>query len=156
MLAFLIQSLIDFSQQLITLGHILQQGIPGGPSSAQFSSVAQSSPTLCNLMECSTPVFSVHHQLPELTQTHVHRVNDAIQPSHSLSSPSPPTFNLSQHQCLFQKTLLFRGFPDNSIGKEATCNVGDLGLIPGWVGKISWRRERLPTPVFWPGEFHRL
>ena len=82
-------------------------------------------------MDCSTPGFPVHHQLLELAQTHVHAVNDAIQPSHFLSSPSPPTFNLSQHQCLFQKTLLFRGFPDNSIGKEATCNVGDLGLIAG-------------------------
>ena len=53
-------------------------------------------------------------------------------------------------------TPVFLGFPCGSAGKEATCNVGDLGLIPGWVGKISWRRERLPTPVFWPGEFHGL
>ena len=66
-----------------------------------FSSVAQSCLTLCNPMNCSTPGFPVHHQLPESTQTHVHRVSDAIQPSHSLSSPSP-TFNLSQHQGLFQ------------------------------------------------------
>ena len=47
------------------------------------------------------------------------------------------------------------GFPDSSVGKESTCNVGDLGFDP-WVGKIPWRRERLPTPVFWPGEFHGL
>ena len=67
----------------------------------QFSSVTQSCPTLCDLMDCSTPGFPVHHQLPELTQTHVHRVSDAIQPSHPLSSPSPPAFNLSQHQGLF-------------------------------------------------------
>jgi len=53
-------------------------------------------------MDCSTPGFRVHHQLPELAQTHVHRVGDAIQPSHPLSSPSPPAFNLSQHQGLFQ------------------------------------------------------
>ena len=53
-------------------------------------------------MHCSTPGFSVHHQLPELTQTHVHRVGDAIQPSQPLSSPTPPTFNLSQHQGLFK------------------------------------------------------
>ena len=65
-------------------------------------SVAQSWLTLCSPMNCSTPGFLVHHQLPELTQTHVHWVSDAIQPSHPLSSPSPPTFNLSQHQCLFQ------------------------------------------------------
>ena len=67
------------------------------PSSVQFSSVAQSCLTLCNPMDCSTPGLSVHHQLPEFTQTHVHRVSDAIQPSHPLSSPSP-TFNLSQYQ----------------------------------------------------------
>ena len=58
--------------------------------SVQFSSVAQSCPTLCNPMNCSTPGLPVHHQLPEFTQTHVHRVSDAIQPSHPLSSPSPP------------------------------------------------------------------
>ena len=67
----------------------------------QFSSVAQSCLTLCNPMDCSTPGFPVHHQLLELTQTHDHRVGDAIQPSHPLLSPSP-AFNLSQHQGLFQ------------------------------------------------------
>ena len=70
--------------------------------SLQFSSVAQSCPTLCDLMNHSTPGLPVHHQLPESTQTHVHRVGDAIQPSHPLSSPSPPALNLSQHQGLFQ------------------------------------------------------
>ena len=70
--------------------------------SIQFSSVTQLFPTLCNPMDCSTASLPVHHQLPEFTQTHVHRVGDAIQPSHSLSSPSPPTFNLSQHQGLFK------------------------------------------------------
>ena len=64
----------------------------------QFSSVAQSCPTLCNPMNPSTPGLPVHHQLLESTQTHVHCVGDAIQPSYSLSSPSPPAFNLSQHQ----------------------------------------------------------
>ena len=68
----------------------------------QFSSVAQLYPTLCNPMNCSTPGLPVHHQLPEFTQTHVHRVGDAIQPSHSLSSPSPPAPNPSQHQSLCQ------------------------------------------------------
>ena len=67
----------------------------------QFSSVTQSCSTLCNPMDCSMPGFPVHHQLPELTQTHVHQVSDAIQPFHPLSSPSPPTLNLSQHQGLF-------------------------------------------------------
>ena len=66
------------------------------------SSVAQSCLTLCNPMECSTPGLPVHHQLPDFTQTHVHHVGDAIQPSHPLSSPSPPIFNLSQHQGLLR------------------------------------------------------
>ena len=56
----------------------------------------------CDIMDCSTPGFPVHHQLPEIAQAHVHRVSEAIQPSHSLSSPSPAAFNLSQHQGLFQ------------------------------------------------------
>ena len=67
-----------------------------------FSSVAQSYPTLCDPMNRSTPGLPVHHQLPEFTQTHIHRVSDAIQPSHPLSSPSPPAPNPSQHQSLFQ------------------------------------------------------
>ena len=70
--------------------------------SVQFSSVAQSCPTLCDPMNRSTPGLPVHHQLPEFTQTHVHRVCDAIQPSHPLSSPSPPAPNPSQHQNLLQ------------------------------------------------------
>ena len=67
-----------------------------------LSSVAQSCLTLCNPMDCSTPGLPVHRQLLELAQTHVHRVSDAIQPSHLLLSPSPPAFNLSQHQGFFQ------------------------------------------------------
>ena len=71
-------------------------------SSVQFSSVAQSCPTLCNPMNHSTPGLPVHPQLPEFTQTRVHQVGDAIQPSHPLLSPSPPAPNPSQHQGLFQ------------------------------------------------------
>ena len=67
-----------------------------------FSSVAQSCPTLCNPMDCSTPFFPVHHQTLETTQTHVHRISDAIQPSHPLLSPSPPNVNLSQYQGVFK------------------------------------------------------
>ena len=67
----------------------------------QLSSVAQLCPTLCHPMDCSIPGLPVHHQLPEFTQTHVHWVSDAIQPSYPLSSPSP-AFNLSQHQGLFK------------------------------------------------------
>ena len=83
LLKFILQSIIDFSL-------------------AQFSSVTQSCLTLCDPVNHSTPGLPVHHQLPEFTQTHVHRVNDAIQPSHPLSSPSPPAPNPSQHQSLFQ------------------------------------------------------
>ena len=68
----------------------------------RFSSVSQSCPTPCNPMDCSTPVFPVHHQLLELAQIHVHQVSDAVQPSHPMSSPSPPALKLSQHQGLFQ------------------------------------------------------
>ena len=71
-------------------------------SSVQFSSVTQSCPSLCDPMNCSTPGLPVHHQLLEFTQTHVHWVSDVIQPSHPLSSPSPPAPNPSQHQSLFQ------------------------------------------------------
>ena len=69
---------------------------------AQFRSVALSYPTLCDPMNRSTPGLPVHHQPPEFTQTHIHRVSDTIQPSHPLSSPSPPVPNPSQHQSLFQ------------------------------------------------------
>ena len=70
--------------------------------SVQFSSVAQLYPTLCDPMNCSTPGLPVHHQLPEFTQTYVHQVGDAIQPSHPLPSPFPPPPNPSQHEGLFQ------------------------------------------------------
>ena len=73
-----------------------------GQESVHFSSVAQSCPTLCDPMNRSTPGLPVHHQLPEFTQTHVHQVRDAIQPSHLLLSPSPPASNRSQHQNCFQ------------------------------------------------------
>ena len=68
----------------------------------KFSSVARSCLTLCDPMNCSMPGLPIHHQLLEFTQTHVHRVGDAIQPSHPLLSPSPPAFSLSQYQCLFK------------------------------------------------------
>ena len=68
----------------------------------EFSSVAQSCPTLCDPMNRSTPGLPVHHQLLEFTQTHIHRVGGTIQPSHPLLSPSPPAPSASQHQSLFQ------------------------------------------------------
>ena len=72
------------------------------PLPLQFSSVSQSCPTLCDPVDCRTPGLPAHHQLPEFTQTRVHWVGDAIQPSHPLSSPSPLAFNLFQHQGLFK------------------------------------------------------
>ena len=85
------------------ISHAFKYG-PHGLRFIQFSSVQSFSHVWvsCDPMDCSTPGFPVHHQLPELAHTHVHQVSDAIQPSHPLSSPSPPAFNLSQHQCLFQ------------------------------------------------------
>ena len=77
----------------------------------QFSSVAQSCPTLCDPMNRSMPGLSVHHQLPEFTQTHIHRVNDAIQPSHPLLSPSPPALNPSQHHSFYNESTLCMRWP---------------------------------------------
>ena len=80
-------------------------------SSVQFSSVAQSCPTLCDPMNRSTPGLPFHHQLPEFTQTHSHRVSDAIQPSHPLSSPSPVVPNPSQHQSFSNESTLCMRWP---------------------------------------------
>ena len=90
-------------QVSLWLGPKLQKQYLTCISSVQFSSVAQSCLTLCNPMNCSTLGLPVHHQLPEFTQTHIHRVGDAIQPSHPLLSPSPPAPKTSQHQGLFQR-----------------------------------------------------
>ena len=95
----------------------------------QFSSVAQSCGTLCNPMNHSTPGLPVHHQLPEFTQTHVHRDGVAIQPSHPLSSPSLPALNFSQHQSLFQWVSFTWG--SQSIGVSALASVL-LMNIQGW------------------------
>ena len=89
----------------------------------QFSSVAQSCPTLCDPMDCSTPGFSVHHQPPELAQIHVHRVSDAIEPSHPLPSPSLPAFNLAQHQGLLQGISCSHQVDKVSV---LTMNIQDL------------------------------
>ena len=91
-------------------------------------------------MDCSMPGFPVHHQIPELAQTHVHRVGDAIQPSHPLLSPSPPAFNLSQHQSLFQwvNSLAWGG---QSIGISASASVLPMNTQDWsplqWTGWIS-------------------
>ena len=83
-------------------GFMLMLFVLSCKTSGQFSSVTQSCPTLCDPMGCRMPGLLVHYQFLELTQTHVHWVDDAIQPSHPLSSPSPPTFSLPQHQGIFQ------------------------------------------------------
>ena len=86
----------------------------------QFSSVAQSCPTLCDPMNHSTPGLTVHHHLPEFTQTHVHRVSDAIQPSHPRSSPSPPAPNPSQHQSFPMSQLFTWGAPSTGVSALAS------------------------------------
>ena len=115
-------------------------------SSVQFSSVAQSCPTLCDPMNRSTPGLPVHHQLPEFTQTHVHWVGDAIQPSHPLSSPSPPTPNPSQHQGLFQ--WVNSAWGGQSTGVSALASFlpkKSQGLSPSeWTGWISLQLSWVP------------
>ena len=115
-------------------------------SKGVFNSAAQSCPTLCNPMDRSTPGLPVHHHLPEFTQTHVHRVSDAIQPSHPRSPPSPPAFNLSQHQGLFQMSQFFAS-GGQSIGVSASAsvlpiNIQDWSLL-GWTGWLSLQSKGL-------------
>ena len=86
----------------------------------QFSSVAQSCPALCDSMNCSMPGLPVHHQFLEFTKTHIHRVSDAIQPSHPLSSPSPPAPNPSQHQSLPVSQLFAWGSQSTGVSTLAS------------------------------------
>ena len=100
-------------------------------ASVQFSSVAQSCPTLSDPMNRSVPGLPVHHQLPESAQTHVHRVSDAIQPSHPLLSPSPPAPNPSQHQSLFQWV--------NSSYEVASFSISPSKEHPGLISfRMDW------------------
>ena len=91
----------------------LEWASAGAPGTCELAPVQSLSHVqLCNPMDCSTPGLPVHHQLPQFTQTHVHRVSDAIQPSHPLSSPFPPALNLSQHQaCSWKCGVLTTGLP---------------------------------------------
>ena len=111
----------------------------------QFSSVTKLCPTLWDPMNCSTLGFPVYHQLPELAQTHVHRVSDAIQPSHLLSSPSPPAFNLSQHQSFLVSQ--FFALDGQSIGVSASASVLPMNIqdwFPlGWTGWIYLKSKGL-------------
>ena len=121
-------------------------------SPLQFSSITQPCPTLCNPMDCSTPGFLVPHQLPEAVQTHVNQVGDAIQSLYPLSSPSPPAFNLSEHQGLF-KLIFFFFFAsgDQSIGVPASTSVIPMNTqdwFPlGWTGWISLQFKG-PSRIF--------
>ena len=111
--SFVLHYLLDFLKFLsiesaMLSSHLILCSLPSSfafnshTSVSSVSSVAESCPTLCDPMNRSTPGLPVHQKLPEFTQTHAHRVSDAIQPSHPLSSPSPPAPNPSQHQGLFQ------------------------------------------------------
>ena len=108
--------------------------IKGG--SVQFSSVAQSCPTLCDLMNCSTPGLCVHHRLPEFTQTHVHWVSDSIQPSHPLSSSSPSALNLSQHQVFSNESALRIRWPKYW---SFSFNISPYNEHPGLISfRMDW------------------
>ena len=115
-------------------------------SQVRFSSVVQSCPPLCDPMNRSTPGLPVHHHLPEFTQTHVHQVSDAIQPSHPLSPPSPPTFNLSQHQGLFQWVTSLHQVAKVSelltLASILPMNIQDWFPL-GWTGCISLQSKGL-------------
>ena len=101
--------------------------------SVQLSSVTQSCPALCDPMDCSMPGFPVHYQLPEPTKTYVHWFSDVIQPSHSLSSPSPPTFNLSQHQGLLKISQCF------ASGGQSIGAIASAWVLPGLISfRIDW------------------
>ena len=114
-----------------------------------LSSVTQSCPTLYNPMDCSIPGLPVHHQLLELAQTHIHRVSDAIQPSHPLSSPSPPAFNLSQHRYFAMSQFFTSG--GQSIGASASV-LPVTDFLKDWLvwSPCSPRdsQESSPTPQF--------
>ena len=105
----------------------------------QFSSVTQSCPTLCDPMNCSTPGLPVHHQLPEFTETHVHQVSDAIQPSHPLSSPSSPAPSPSQHQSFPMSQLFTSGGQRTGVSALASVlpmNTQDWSPL-GWTCWLS-------------------
>ena len=123
--------------------------------SDQIRSVAQSCPTLCDPMNRSTPGLPIHHQLPECTETHIHRVSDAIQPSHPLSSPSPPAPNPSQHQSLFQsvnsshevaKVMEFQ-LKHHSFQRNPRADLLQNGLV-GSPCSPRDSQESSPTPQF--------
>ena len=131
----------------------------------QFSPVAQSCPTLCDPMDCSTPGLPAHHQLPEFTQTHVHWVSDAIQPSHPLSSPSPPSFNLSQFRVFSSESVLhirrpnywsfsFSISPSNEYFGLISFRMDwlDLLAVQGTIKSLLQHRSTKPS-ILWYSAF---
>ena len=130
-----------------------------------FSSAAQSCPTLCDPMDCSTPGFPVHHQLPDPTQTHVHQVSDAIQPSHPLSSPSPSAFNLAQIRVSSNESVLcinwpkywrfsFSISPSNEYSGLISFRIDwlDLLAVQGTL-KSLLQHHSLKTSILWRSAF---
>ena len=112
-------------------------------NSHQLSSVpSQSCLTLCNTMDCSTPDFPVHHQLPELDKTHVHPVSDVIQPSHPLSFPFPFALNLSQHQSFLSHLIASGGQSTGVSASVFPVNTQDWSPL-GWTGCISLQSKGL-------------
>ena len=139
----------------------------------KFSSAAQSCPTFYNHMDCSTPGFPIHHQLPELAQTHIHWASDVIQPAHPLSPPSPPVFNLSQHQGLFQgvssshqvaKALEFQlqHHPRNEYSGLISFSIDWFDLLPvqgvlkSLIQHHSSKASILPRSAFFIVQFSHL
>ena len=121
-----------------------------GTFSQSISSLAQSCPTLCYPMNRSTPGLPVHHQLREFTQTHVHWVSDAIQPSHPLSSPSPPAPNPSQHQSLSnESTLCMRWlkYGVSALASVLPMNIQDWSPLE-WIGWIALQSKGLSRVFF--------
>ena len=140
-------------------------------SSVQSSSVTQSCPTLCDPMNCSMPGLPVHHQLPEFTQTHIHQVGDAIQPSHPPSSPSPPAPNPSQHQTrrrgaiTIKSNLIPAGWVTYKLENNYTTEVfpkkSKFWAHVGLPSLRDWQREEEPPENLvlksnrvWSQEFH--
>ena len=136
-----IPSLLAFFVVMLPKAHLISDYRMSGcsPNNSfflQFSSVAQLHPTLCHHKNCSTPGLPVHHQLPEFTQTHFHWVGDAIQPSHPLSSPSLPTFNLSRIRVFSNESTLRKRWPKYW---SFSFNISPSNEHPGLISfRVDW------------------
>ena len=154
----ILKSISEMLKRRVGIQTQIQHVCSGKTDKIEFNSVqfvAKSCPTVCIHKNCSKPGLPVHHQLPEFTQTHVHRVSDAIQPSHPLSSPSPPALNTSQHQSLFQwvssshevaKVLEFEP-QHRSFQRNPRVDLLQNGLV-GSPYSLRDSQESSPTPQF--------